>query len=102
MQNTNPTHTELPTRLTSPLPITPSGEDLPGPKKLGEPIASCLLALEQLHQKEMALGEAPAAPFTDFLEFQFVKWMVEQDISQGSQDRLIKLPLVSEIFLKFS
>jgi hypothetical protein len=105
-QNPHLTHTEpstrphspspMPTRPTSPSSVASTGEDFTGPKKPGAPIASHLPALEQLHQKKMALGEAPSAPFADFLEFEFVKWMVERDISQGSRDRLIKLPLVSE------
>ena len=41
----------------------------------GAPIASCVPALERLHRKKIVLGEAPAAPFADFLEFEFVKWI---------------------------
>lgn len=43
----------------------------------------------------IANGRAPAWPFADWLEFEFVKWLVENDISQGARDKLIKLPIVS-------
>lgn len=67
----------------------PMEEDLPG-----APLRSFMPALERLHQRKIALGEDPAMPFADYLEFEFVKWMVEHDISQRSREKLINLPIV--------
>jgi hypothetical protein len=61
----------------------------------GAPICHCLPVLDRIHQEQIACGRAPAAPFADYLEFEFAKWMVERDISQDSRDKLLKLPLVS-------
>ncbi|KAG8703498.1 hypothetical protein FRC08_002802 [Ceratobasidium sp. 394] len=66
---------------------------LPGPR-WGAPIGEALPLLQRLHQEKMAAGSAPAAPFADWLEFEFVKWMVERDISQGSREKLLGLPLI--------
>ena len=101
-QDDSPSNQYVPNTVDNPAsspPASPPSESLGDnpaePKKPGQPIASCVPALEQLRLKKIALGEASAAPFADFLEFEFVKWMVERDISQGSRDKLIKLPLVS-------
>ncbi|KAG9084030.1 hypothetical protein FRC06_004268, partial [Ceratobasidium sp. 370] len=66
---------------------------LPGPQ-WGAPIGEALPLLQRLHQEKVASGLAPAAPFADWLEFEFVKWMVERDISQGSREELLKLPII--------
>ncbi|KAG8730952.1 hypothetical protein FRC10_002161, partial [Ceratobasidium sp. 414] len=72
-----------------------SGENsrLPG-RQWGAPIGEALPMLQRLHQEKVASGSAPAAPFADWLEFEFVKWMVERDISQGSREKLLKLPII--------
>jgi hypothetical protein len=61
----------------------------------GTRLRPCLTTLDKLHQQKIATGEAPAWPFADYLEFEFVKWMVDNDISQTARDKLIKLPIVS-------
>ncbi|KAG8730682.1 hypothetical protein FRC10_002416, partial [Ceratobasidium sp. 414] len=66
---------------------------LPGPR-WGAPIGEALPVLQRLHQEKLASGSAPAAPFADWLEFEFVKWMVERDISQGSREKLLALPII--------
>ncbi|KAG9122401.1 hypothetical protein FRC07_001227, partial [Ceratobasidium sp. 392] len=66
---------------------------LPG-SQWGAAIGEALPLLQRLHQEKIASGSAPAAPFADWLEFEFVKWMVERDISQGSREKLLKLPII--------
>ncbi|CEL54392.1 hypothetical protein RSOLAG1IB_11638 [Rhizoctonia solani AG-1 IB] len=63
----------------------------------GARLGACLNRLEQLHQKKIQANLVPSWPFADYLEFEFVKWMVENDISQTAQDKLIKLPIVSSV-----
>jgi hypothetical protein len=71
--------------------------DLDGPQeRSGARIRPCLSALQQIHQQKILAGEAPSWLFADYLEFEFVKWMVDHNISQGAQDKLIKLPIVSQ------
>jgi hypothetical protein len=62
----------------------------------GSPLRPCLPMLQKIHNQKMGRMQPIAWPFADFLEFEFVKWMVNHDISQGSRDKLIKLPIVSE------
>jgi hypothetical protein len=61
----------------------------------GAPIDQCLPLLDRLHKEKLESGLTHAYPFADWMEFEFVKWMVERDISQGSRERLMKLPIVS-------
>jgi hypothetical protein len=75
-----------------------SGHSQEAGRRWGASIGECLPLLEQLHIRKIVLGQSPAAPFADWLEFEFVKWMIERDISQGSREQLLKLPIVS-IFL---
>ena len=60
----------------------------------GNPLRWTQPALERIHQERIAAGHAPDWPFADYLEFEFVKWMVVNDISQTARDKLIKLPIV--------
>ncbi|CCO35137.1 hypothetical protein BN14_09252 [Rhizoctonia solani AG-1 IB] len=62
----------------------------------GARLGACLNRLEQLHQKKIQANLVPSWPFADYLEFEFVKWMVENDISQTARDKLIKLPIITE------
>ncbi|KAJ1299410.1 hypothetical protein OPQ81_002640 [Rhizoctonia solani] len=64
--------------------------DIPGAQ-----LHTCMTELEWLHQIQVANGKQPAWPFVDYLEFEFVKWMVVNDISQTAQDKLIKLPIIA-------
>jgi hypothetical protein len=66
--------------------------DLPGAR-----LRTCISDLERLHQLQVANGKKPEWPFADYLEFEFVQWMVVNDISQTARDKLIKLPIVSYI-----
>lgn len=50
--------------------------------------------LKRIYQERVAAGLSPDWPFADFLEFEFVKWMVVNDVSQTARDKLIKLPIV--------
>jgi hypothetical protein len=61
----------------------------------GARVRPCLTSLDKIHKHKIQTGQAPAWPFADYLEFEFVKWMVHHDISQGARDKLIKLPIVS-------
>ncbi|KEP47459.1 hypothetical protein V565_154940, partial [Rhizoctonia solani 123E] len=77
-----------------------AGSDGPGHsqeagRRWGASFGECLPALQELHLKKMALGQSPAEPFADWLEFEFVKWMIERDISQGSREILLKLPIIA-------
>ena len=90
MSQSSPTPQSSPARQSYSSSDESMEEDRPG-----APLRSYIPVLERLHQKKLALGEDPATPFADYLEFEFVKWMVEQDISQSSREKLIKLPLVS-------
>jgi hypothetical protein len=92
----------------SPSPTTVQGEQFsqpnhdenePASNLWGAPIGRCLPTLQKIHTEKIQQGLAPSAPFADYLEFQFVKWMVERDISQGSREMLLKLPLVSVTML---
>ncbi|KAG9077897.1 hypothetical protein FRC06_008645, partial [Ceratobasidium sp. 370] len=49
----------------------------------------------------VAAGQSPDWPFADYLEFEFVKWMVVNDISQTARDKLIKLPIMERCGLSF-
>lgn len=60
----------------------------------GTPLRRHQPALEKIYQERVAAGLSPDWPFADFLEFEFVKWMVVNDISQTARDKLIKLPIV--------
>ncbi|CAE6492373.1 unnamed protein product, partial [Rhizoctonia solani] len=60
----------------------------------GASIEECRPLLERIHLDKIARGLSPARPFADWLEFEFVKWMVERDISQGSREKLLRLPLI--------
>jgi hypothetical protein len=60
----------------------------------GTPLRRYQLVLEKIYQERIAAGVSPDWPFTDYLEFEFVKWMVVNDISQTARDKLIKLPIV--------
>ncbi|CCO36287.1 hypothetical protein BN14_10419 [Rhizoctonia solani AG-1 IB] len=62
----------------------------------GARLATCLNRLEQLHQEKVWTNLVPSWPFVDYLEFEFVKWMVENDVSQTARDKLIKLPIIAE------
>ncbi|KEP46797.1 hypothetical protein V565_181170 [Rhizoctonia solani 123E] len=68
----------------------------------GNPLRWCQPELERIHQERIAAGRAPDWPFADYLEFEFVKWMVVNDISQTARDKLIKLPIVERCQLSFS
>jgi hypothetical protein len=61
----------------------------------GMPIGECQPLLQRLHEEKIKAGLTPAYPFADWLEFEFVRWMVERDISQTSREKLLKLPIVS-------
>ncbi|CAE6452458.1 unnamed protein product [Rhizoctonia solani] len=61
----------------------------------GMPIGECHPLLHRLHQEKIEAGLTPAYPFADWLEFEFVKWMVERDISQTSREKLLKLPIIA-------
>lgn len=63
--------------------------------KPGSRLRTCVNRLQQLHEEKVRTGRLPSWPFADYLEFEFVKWMVDHDISQGARDKLIKLPIVS-------
>ncbi|QRV85193.1 hypothetical protein RhiJN_13211 [Ceratobasidium sp. AG-Ba] len=69
-----------------------SPEHIPQP---GAPIGECLPLLHRLHQERTQAGLTPAHPFADWLEFEFVKWMIERDISQGNRERLLQLPIIA-------
>jgi hypothetical protein len=60
------------------------------------PLRPCLPMLQKIHNQKMGCMQPIAWPIANFLEFKFVNWMVNHDISQGSCDKLIKLPIVSE------
>lgn len=60
----------------------------------GTPLQRHQPVLERLYLERVAAGLSPDWPFADFLEFEFVKWMVVNDISQTARDKLIKLPIV--------
>ncbi|KAG8710887.1 hypothetical protein FRC11_004010 [Ceratobasidium sp. 423] len=62
----------------------------------GARVRRCLSQLEYLHQQKVHAELLPAWPFADYLEFQFVQWMVENDVSQGARDKLIKLPIINQ------
>jgi hypothetical protein len=66
-----------------------------GESAWGTRLRPCLTMLDKIHKQKVRAGQAPAWPFADYLEFEFVKWMVDHDISQGARDKLIKLPIVS-------
>jgi hypothetical protein len=51
--------------------------DMPGAR-----LRTCLNRLQQLHQDKIHANLLPSWPFADHLEFEFVKWMVENDVSQ--------------------
>ncbi|EUC60634.1 hypothetical protein RSOL_356350, partial [Rhizoctonia solani AG-3 Rhs1AP] len=68
----------------------------------GNPLRWSQPALERIHQERIAAGRAPDWPFADYLEFEFVKWMVVNDISQTARDKLIKLPIIERCQLSFS
>jgi hypothetical protein len=63
----------------------------------GVRLGACLNCLEQLHQKKIQANLVPSWLFADYLEFKFVKWMVENNVSQTVWDKLIKLPIVSSV-----
>jgi hypothetical protein len=65
----------------------------------GARVRPCLTTLDKIHKHKIQAGQAPAWLFADYLEFEFVKWMVDHDISQGARDKLIKLPIVSRSYL---
>ncbi|KAG8759585.1 hypothetical protein FRC12_009724 [Ceratobasidium sp. 428] len=67
----------------------------------GTPIRRCQPMLKKLHRARIAAGQSPDWPFADYLEFEFVKWMVVNDISQTARDKLIKLPIVERCGLSF-
>ncbi|CAE6472817.1 unnamed protein product [Rhizoctonia solani] len=90
---------EAETRTGDNTPVS-VGSDEPGhsqeaSQRWGASFGECLPALQDLHLKKIALGQSPAQPFTDWLEFEFVKWMIERDISQGSREILLKLPIIA-------
>lgn len=60
------------------------------PPSWGQPLRPCQTDLQKIQDSMIANGRAPAWPFADWLEFEFVKWLVENDISQGARDKLIK------------
>ncbi|GAB1528223.1 hypothetical protein RhiTH_011415 [Rhizoctonia solani] len=60
------------------------GQDLPESNVAGAHIRKCLNQLEHLRQQKVQAGILPACPFANHLEFQFVQWMVENDVSQGA------------------
>ncbi|KDN34262.1 hypothetical protein RSAG8_12651, partial [Rhizoctonia solani AG-8 WAC10335] len=68
----------------------------------GTPLSHCQPMLERIHQERVRAGHAPDWPFADYLEFEFVKWMVVNDISQTARDKLIKLPIMEHCELSFS
>ncbi|CAE6475454.1 unnamed protein product [Rhizoctonia solani] len=68
----------------------------------GTPLRHCQPVLERIHQERIAAGRAPDWPFADYLEFEFVKWMVVNDVSQTARDKLIKLPIIERCELSFS
>ncbi|KAF8600791.1 hypothetical protein BDV93DRAFT_546232 [Ceratobasidium sp. AG-I] len=93
---TSPTPQSSPAPQSSPTPQSSSSSDSPMEEdRPGAPLCSYVPALERLHRKKLALGEDPATPFADYLEFEFVKWMIEHDVSQNSREKLIKLPLIA-------
>ncbi|KAB5588277.1 hypothetical protein CTheo_8281 [Ceratobasidium theobromae] len=86
--------------LSTTIPLgstTPPNQEMEVDNSLwGTRLCPCLTTLDKLHQQKMCSGEVPAWPFTDYLEFEFVKWMVDNDISQTACDKLIKLPIIAE------
>ncbi|KAG8730719.1 hypothetical protein FRC10_002397, partial [Ceratobasidium sp. 414] len=68
----------------------------------GAPLRRYKPAIEKVYQERIAAGLLPDWPFADFLEFEFVKWMVVNDISQTARDKLIKLPIMERCQLSFS
>ncbi|KAG8747275.1 hypothetical protein FRC12_014116 [Ceratobasidium sp. 428] len=67
----------------------------------GTPLRHCQPMLDKIYQDRVAAGRLPDWPFADFLEFEFVKWMVVNDISQTARDKLIKLPIMERCGLSF-
>ncbi|KAG9120223.1 hypothetical protein FRC07_004366, partial [Ceratobasidium sp. 392] len=67
----------------------------------GTPIRRCQPRLNQILRDRVASGRSPDWPFADVLEFEFVKWLVVNDISQTAQDKLIKLPIMERCGLSF-
>ncbi|KAG9089283.1 hypothetical protein FRC06_001638, partial [Ceratobasidium sp. 370] len=68
----------------------------------GTPLRRYEPAIEKVYWEQVAAGLLPAWPFADFLEFEFVKWMVVNDISQTARDKLIKLPIMERWRLSFT
>ncbi|GAB1520445.1 hypothetical protein RhiTH_003520 [Rhizoctonia solani] len=62
----------------------------------GACLRQCLNRLEHLHQQKVHAAMLLAWPFADYLKFQFVQWLVKNDVSQGAQDKLIKLPIITQ------
>ncbi|KAG9088781.1 hypothetical protein FRC06_001853 [Ceratobasidium sp. 370] len=56
------------------------------------------------HQESLpvAAGLSPDWPFAGLLKFEFVKWMVVNDISQTARDKLIKRPIMECCWLLFA
>ncbi|KAG9107022.1 hypothetical protein FRC07_008704, partial [Ceratobasidium sp. 392] len=68
----------------------------------GTPLRRCKPMLEKIFRDRVANGRSPDWPFADYLEFEFVKWMVVNDISQTARDKLIKLPIMERCGLSFA
>ncbi|KAG8720172.1 hypothetical protein FRC09_010014 [Ceratobasidium sp. 395] len=67
----------------------------------GTPLRRCQPMLTKIHRARVAAGQSPDWPFADYLEFEFVKWMVVNDVSQTARDKLIKLPIMERCGLSF-
>ncbi|QRV84442.1 hypothetical protein RhiJN_12458 [Ceratobasidium sp. AG-Ba] len=67
----------------------------------GAPLRRCEHILHKIHQQRIVAGVSPDWPFADYLEFEFVKWLVVNDISQTARDKLIKLPIMERCNLSF-
>ncbi|KAG8794412.1 hypothetical protein FRC12_024650 [Ceratobasidium sp. 428] len=89
---------------THPQPATPIPASIPDDianSPWGTPLRRCQPMLDKIYQDRVAADRLPDWPFADFLEFEFVKWMVVNDISQTARDKLIKLPMMERCGLSF-
>ncbi|KAG9087059.1 hypothetical protein FRC07_012922, partial [Ceratobasidium sp. 392] len=88
-----------------PEPETESAANIPADMAnaaWGTPIRHCRPMLEKIYLDRVASGRSPNWPFPDFVEFEFVKWLVVNDISQTARDKLIKLPIMERCRLSFA
>ncbi|KAG9118957.1 hypothetical protein FRC07_006257 [Ceratobasidium sp. 392] len=92
------------TEVPPPIPKPKDLSDLPAHmtnNTWGTPIRRCEPVLTRILRDRVAKGYSPDWPFADVLEFEFVKWMVVNDVSQTARDKLIKLPIMERCGLSF-